>query len=86
MRGVRRHSRGALPPDLALARGERRIGELDRDGTGTDREVPPRGVAQVSLAVTVVAGGGGADPGVGAVCVGDEQQALPEHGALERFA
>ena len=83
MRGVRRDGRGAGAPDLALAGRERRIGELDRDGaSAVDRE----GVAQVSLAVAVVAGGGGADAGVGAVCVGDEQQALPEHGALERFA
>jgi hypothetical protein len=87
VRGVRRHGRGALPPDLGLPRRERRIGELDRDGaSAVDREVPPRGVAQVSLAVAVVAAGGGADTGVGAVCIGDQQQALPEHRARERFA
>jgi hypothetical protein len=47
------------PPDLALASRERRVGELDRDGaSAVDREVPPGGVAQVSLAVAVVAGRG----------------------------
>ena len=51
-----------------------------------DREVAPGGVAQVGFCVAVVAGGDGADAGVRAVGVGDEQQALPQHGALQRFA
>jgi hypothetical protein len=40
------------PPDMGLAGGERRVGELDRDRAGAvDREVPAGGVAQVGFAL-----------------------------------
>jgi len=55
-------------------------------GAAVDREVPARGVAQVGLGVAVVAGGDGADPGVRAVGVGQQQQALPEHRSREGLA
>ena len=72
---------------MALAGSERRVGELDRDGAGAvDREVPAGGVAQVGFAVAVLAGGDGADPGVHAVRVGEQQQALPQHRSGERLA
>jgi len=48
--------------------------------------MPAGGVAQVGFAVGVVAGGDGADPGVRAVRVGEQQEALPEHRAGERLA
>jgi hypothetical protein len=76
-----------LPPDRGVAGGERRVGELDRDSAGAvDREVPAGGVAQIGFAVAVVAGSDGADPGVRAVGIGQQQQAFPEHRPGERLA
>jgi hypothetical protein len=75
------------PPDRWVAGSERGVGELDGGQAGAvDREVPTRGVAQVGFCVAVVAGGDGADAGVRAVGVGDQQQALPQDRALQRFA
>ncbi len=87
VRRVGRDCRGALPPDRGVAGGERRVGELDGDGAGAvDGEVPAGGVAQVGFAVAVVAGSDGADPGVRAVRVEQQQEAFPEHRAGERLA
>ena len=86
MGGVGRHRGGALAPDAPLAGGEGGVGQLDGGGPGAvEGEVPAGDVADVALAVAVVALGHGADAGVGPVGVGDEQQALPQGVTLDRL-
>jgi hypothetical protein len=77
--GVRGDGGCALTPDPRLPRGECGVRDLDAGCFQAGRgEVPPGGVAQLVLAVGMIAGRDGPQAAVGAVRVGDQQQPLDQ--------
>jgi hypothetical protein len=77
VRGVGGDRGRALSPQVGAAGGEGGVRYLDGDGAGClGGQVAAAHVAQFVLGVAVAAGGHGLDPGVRAVGVDDQEQAL----------
>ena len=81
VRRVRRDRRRPFTPDRLLTRGERRVGDPDRNGLGgVAGEVAQSDVADLVLDMPVPAPGGDrADTGVGAVGIDRQHQPLGQH-------
>ncbi len=84
MGGVRGDRGGPVSPDVCLAGGEGGVGDPGRGSpAGVEVHVAAAGIAQVVLAVAVLALGDPAQPGVGAIGVDGQEEPLLKNVAVE---